>query len=121
MSQGIYASSGHHANPMSVMAVVVGMLGAVASVTLWLARYNPDGPVVRWVTTTLEGVTPEQLALLAATLGTMAILAAILVSFGGFGGFAPSLAIALGVVALSYPVLSYLNVMSGGLRPNLFS
>jgi hypothetical protein len=50
----------------------------------------------------------------------MAVISGILSSLGGRGGAAVVLALVLGVVALSYPVLSWLNVVSGPLRPQLF-
>jgi hypothetical protein len=62
----------------------------------------------------------SQLVLLAAVLGVMAVVSGILSSLGGRAGGAVIVALVLGVVALSYPVLSWLNVVTGPLRPSLF-
>ena len=61
----------------------------------------------------------DQIAVLAAVLGVMALLLGILSSSGGRGRFSTSIAIVLGLVAISYPVLTALNVVTGPLTSHV--
>ena len=49
----------------------------------------------------------------------MALLLGILSSSGGRGRFSTSIAIVLGLVAISYPVLTALNVVTGPLTSHV--
>jgi hypothetical protein len=66
------------------------------------------------------GTLARQLAVLAAVLGVMAILSAIVASSGGSGG-AYVVGMVLGLVALSYPLLTWLNIVSGPLKPGFLN
>ena len=111
---GIYQSSGRTRNPLGVASVVMGGVGAVASVILWAYQYNPSGPLVRSVASKLGPglASGDALVLFAAIFGGLAVISAIAVSMGGSGKGTSVLAIALGVVALSYPVLSWFKVFT---------
>ena len=58
----------------------------------------------------------EQLTALAAVLGLIAVIGSIMTSSSGEGGGGYFLGLVLGLVGLSYPVLSWLDVISGPLR-----
>jgi hypothetical protein len=119
---GIFSSSGHHGDPLGVVAAVVGIGGAACSALLWVYQINPDSTILGKYSAQMAsgGRLSSQLVLLAAVFGVMAVISGILSSLGGRAGGAVILALVLGVVALSYPVLSWLNVVSGPLRPQLF-
>ena len=42
VGMGIYQSSGRTRNPLGVVSVVVGIVGAAASIILWAYQYDPD-------------------------------------------------------------------------------
>jgi hypothetical protein len=119
---GIFGSSGRQGDPLGITAALVGIGGAACSVLLWIYQMNPESTFLgKWsAQMTSTGRLGSQLVLLAAVFGAMSIIAGLLSSVGGRGSGAVIVAIVLGVVALSYPILSYLNVVSGPLRPSLF-
>jgi hypothetical protein len=49
----------------------------------------------------------------------MAVLSSIMTSSSGEGGGSYFIGLVLGLAGLSYPVLSWLNVLSGPLRPDI--
>ena len=53
VGMGIYQSSGRTRNPLGVVSVVMGVVGAAASVILWAYQYDPSGPLVRSVASRL--------------------------------------------------------------------
>ena len=119
---GIYESSGRsYADPIGGVALVTGFAGAALSVALWLARFQPDSPVLGSYGARLASGGPfaSQVAILAAVLGVMALLLGMMSSTGGRARLSTSLAIVLGLLAVSYPVLTALNVITMPLRPNL--
>ena len=101
---------------------LVGIGGAACSALLWIYQANPDSTVMGSYSAQMTngGRLGSQLVLLAAVLGLMAVIAGILSSLGGRAGASVIVALVLGLVALSYPVLSWLNVVTGPLRPTLF-
>jgi hypothetical protein len=113
-AMGIYQSSGKTRNPLAGIALVVGVGGAFASVVLWAYQVDPHGAFVRSVTSKLgPGIAVgDGLMLVAAICGAVAVTLAITGSFGGSMGGSSVLAVALGVIALSYPVLSWFQVVS---------
>jgi hypothetical protein len=119
---GIFGSSGRHGDPLGVIAALVGVAGAACSALMWIYQINPDSTFLGSYSAQMTngGRLGSQLVLLAAVFGLMAIIAGILSSLGGRAGASVVIALVLGVVALSYPVLSWLNVVSGPLRPSLF-
>jgi len=119
---GIYESSGRsYADPIGGVALVTGFAGATLSVALWLARFQPNTALFGsyGARLTAGGPFASQVAILAAVLGVMALLLGMMSSTGGRARLSTSLAIVLGLLALSYPVLTALNMITGPLRPNL--
>jgi len=111
---GIYQSSGHTRNPLGVVSVFVGIVGALISVVLWAYQYDPGGPFVRSVASRLgPGLAlGDSMVLLAAICGGLAIAMAITGSVGGSTKGSSAMAIVFGVIALSYPLLSWFKVLS---------
>src|SRR6185295_10556487 len=111
---GIYQSSGRTRNPLGALAVAVGMLGACASIILWAYQYDPTGALVRSVASKLGPglVLGDALVLFAAIFGAFAVLSAIALSVGGSPRASSVVAIVLGVIALSYPVLQWFKVFT---------
>jgi len=114
---GIYQSSGRTRNPLGAVSVFVGIVGAVASVILWAYRYDPDSSLVRSFASTLGPglASGDALLLFASIFGGLAVISAIAVSVGGSTRASSVVAIVLGVVALSYPVLTWFKVLTGPL------
>jgi hypothetical protein len=117
---GIYQSSGRTRNPLGVLSVVVGMLGAGASVILWAYQYDPGGALVRSVASKLGPgfVLGDTLVLFAVIFGTIAVVSAIALSVGGSTRATSVVAIVLGVIALSYPMLQWFKVFTRPLLRN---
>jgi hypothetical protein len=111
---GIYQSSGHTRNPLGVVSVFVGVVGALASAVLWAYHYDPGGPFVRSIASKLgPGLAlGDGMVLLAAICGGLAITMAIAGSVGGSTKGSSAIAIVFGAIALSYPVLSWFKVLS---------
>jgi hypothetical protein len=117
---GIYQSSGRTRNPLGVASVFVGVVGAVASIVLWAYQFDPGGPLVRSFASKLGPglASGDALVLFAAVFGGLAVISAIAVSVGGSTRASSVLAVVLGVVALSYPVLSWFKVFTRPLLRN---
>jgi hypothetical protein len=114
-SMGVFASSGKVSNPLANMGVIVGLVGAALSVILWIHHYQPDIQIVGHYTDQLNGDLGDQARTLAAVLGAMAVISAIAASLGAGSeqrSGHTAAALILGVVALSYPVLTALNVVT---------
>jgi hypothetical protein len=112
---GIFQSSGKQQNPAVGLSILAGAVGAAFSLVLWLYAYRPDtgflGEAGREIAA--KGVLHDNLQLLAALFGVIAILASIIASLGGRGRWTTATGLGLGLVALSYPVLSWLNLVTG--------
>jgi len=117
---GIYQSSGRTHDPLGAIAIVVGIVGAGASVILWAYQFDPRGALVRSVASKLGPgfVLGDTLVLFAAIFGTIAVVSAIALSVGGNTRATSVLAIVLGVIALSYPVLQWFKVFTRPLLRN---
>ena len=111
---GIYQSSGRAANPLGVVSVLVGAVGAVASVVLWAYQYDPNGAIVRSIATRLGPgfALGDGLRTTALVCGAASVAMAIAGSLGGRLRGSAVIAIVLGVVALSYPILSKLDIVT---------
>jgi hypothetical protein len=119
---GIYESSGRsYTDPIGAVALLTGFAGAVLSVALWVERSQPGTSLFGTYGRQLANGGPlaSQVAVLAAVLGTMALLLGIVSGMGGRARLSTSLAIVLGLLALSYPVLTALNIVTSPLRPHL--
>jgi hypothetical protein len=121
MSSKIFGSSGRRSNPIGVISILTGLIGALASGVLWIYRLNPDSTILGKYAAQLGhgGALTGQIAMLAAILGLMAVIGSITSSTGGEGAGGYFIGLVLGLVALSYPVLTWLNIVGGSLRPGL--
>ncbi len=117
---GVFGSSGRHANPMGVVSIVSGLAGALTSAILWIYRVHPESQILGKYSAEVAhgGRLGEQLVVLAAVLGLMAILSSIMTSSAGQGGGGYFIGLVLGLFALSYPLLTWLNIISGPLSPS---
>jgi hypothetical protein len=118
----VFGSSGKRSNPAGVVGILAGIAGAACSAILWIYKIHPESQLMRSYSADLAagGTLARQLAVLAAVLGVMAILAAVTASTGGSGG-GYVVGIVLGVAALSYPLLTWLNIVSGPLKPSILN
>ena len=111
---GIYGSSGKTANPAGTIGVLVGVIGAAFSAILWFYHFNPTSTLLGSYSAELAagGQLADQLRLLALVLGGIAVVLGIVAGLGGRGGSTGVIAILMGIVALSYPILSGVNMIS---------
>jgi len=116
---GVFGSSGKRSNPMGVVSIVTGLAGALAAAILWIYRIQPESQILGKYASQVAhgGPLAGQLAALAAVLGLMAVLSSIMTSSSGEGGGSYFIGLVLGLVALSYPLLTWLNIVSGPLKP----
>lgn len=105
---------------MGFVAVVSGLAAALASAVLWIYRVEPGSRILGQFSAEVAagGQLAEQLTALAAVLGLMAVLGSIMTSSSGEGGGSYFIGLVLGLVGLSYPLLTWLNIISGPLRPH---
>ena len=115
----LFGSSGSHANPIGLVAIVTGLGGALASAVLWIYRLNPNSTILGKYSAEMAhgGLLASQLATVAALLGVMAIIGAVMATTGGEGAGGYFIGLVFGVVALSYPVLTWLHVVSTNFEP----
>jgi hypothetical protein len=114
MSDRIYGSSGSRTNPLTVVAVLVGLAGAACSALLWLRRISPDSNFLGSITSHLatNSSLSDRLEIVALAAGIVAILIGLVSVIGGSkAGAGVVLAVVLGVASLSYPVLVSLNIV----------
>jgi hypothetical protein len=111
---GIYGSSGTQANPLGTIGILTGALGAAFSVILWIHHFQPDATFLGEYSAQIVSGGPlaDQLRLLAGFFGLMAVIAGIAGGLGGKGSATTVASLLLGIVALTYPVLSWLNVVT---------
>lgn len=119
MSSRLFGRSGRHTNPIGVVSILTGVAGALASAILWVYEVEPASRILGRYSAELAagGLLSEQLASLAAVLGLMAVITSIMASSGWEGGGGSFIGLILGIVALSYPVLTWLHLVSGPLQP----
>lgn len=118
----VFGSSGRRSNPVGVLSILTGLAGAGASALLWIYRVHPSSQILGSYSESLAagGQLAEQLAALAAVMGFMAIISSIMSSSSGDGG-SYFIGFVLGLVGLSYPVMTWLDIVQGPLRPRIFS
>jgi hypothetical protein len=111
---GIFSSSGKTANPAGTVGSLVGVIGAVFSAILWLYHFNPDSTLIGKYSQQLAagGQLADQMRLLAIVFGAIAVVLGIVAGLGGRGNGTSVASILLGIVALSYPVLTALNLVN---------
>jgi hypothetical protein len=114
VSMPIFGSSGKTSNPLGNLGVLAGLVGAAGSVILWWFRFQPSSTILGRYSPQIAGGGPiaDQLRVLAAAVGLMAVIAGIAGGLGGRGNASTVAALLLGVVGLSYPVLTYLNLVT---------
>jgi hypothetical protein len=110
---GIYGSSGKTANPLGTIGVIVGVIGAVFSVLLWIYRFNPNASLLGSYSIQMgaNGTMSSQLGTLALVFGLIAVVLGIAGGLGGRSTASTVASILLGIVALSYPVLNSLHMI----------
>jgi len=115
----LFGSSGRRTNPIGVISILTGLGGALASAVLWIYQIEPGSRIMGKYSAELAagGMLSEQLTSLAAVLGLMAIISSMMASSGWEGGGGYFIGLILGIVALSYPVLTWLNIVSGPFTP----
>lgn len=111
---GIYQSSGRSTNPLGFFSVLIGAFGAGASVVLWAYQYDPHGALVSSIASKLGPgfALGDGLVLTALICGLFTVGLAIVGALGGSLKGSAVVSIVLGVVALSYPVLTKLDVVA---------
>lgn len=119
MSSKLFGSSGRRANPIGIVSLLTGVTGALTSAVLWIYQIEPSSQILGKYSAQVAagGLLAEQLTSLAAVLGLMAVISSMMASSGWEGGGGYFIGLVLGIVALSYPVLTWLNVVSGPLQP----
>ena len=110
----IYGSSGRQSDPLSNMGVVVGIVAALIAAILWYYHFQPNSQLLGSYSSRVSGGGDlhDQLRVLSAVLGTMAVIAGVGGSLGGRGRASSVAALVLGVAGLSYWVLTALNVFT---------
>jgi hypothetical protein len=110
---GIFGSSGRTANPVGSLGIVIGLAGALLSGALWLVHFQPETAVLGHYGAQIAtgGALADQIRLLATMLGVMAVLFGIIGGLGGRGSGSTVASLVFGIAALSYPVLTGLNVV----------
>lgn len=98
---------------MGAMGILTGFIGTAFSVVLWIHHYQPDTGMLGTYSTQIAGGGPlaDQLRLLAATFGALGVIAGIGAGLGGRGSATTVASLLLGIAALSYPVLTWVNVV----------
>jgi hypothetical protein len=106
-------------NPIGIVSIVTGIAGALCSAILWIYQIEPSSQILGTYSAQLAagGMLAGQLTSLAAVLGLMAVITSMMASSGWEGGGGYFIGLILGIVGLSYPLLSWLNVVSAPLKP----
>jgi hypothetical protein len=114
---GIYGSSGKTSNPLGGVGVLVGAIGAAISVILWIHYFDPSTSMFGELSVRITvGDLADQLPVLAAAFGTMAVIGGIAGGLGGRGSGSTVASLLLGIVALSYPVLDWIQGATTGIN-----
>jgi len=119
----VFGSSGKRSNPIGLISFVTGIAGALATAVLWIYQIEPSSRIMGSYSSELAagGMLSSQLTALAAVLGVMAVLSSMMSSSGGEGGGGYFVGLVLGLFALSYPVLTWLDIVSGPLKPGFLN
>jgi hypothetical protein len=119
----VFGSSGRRSNPIGAISIVTGIAGALTTAILWIYQIEPSSRIMGGYSSELAagGLLSQQLTTLAAVLGLMAVITSMMSTSGGEGGGGYFIGLVLGLFALSYPVLTWLNIVSGPLKPRFLS
>jgi hypothetical protein len=109
-------------NSLGVVAALCGVAGALLTGILWLYQQRPNSPLLGQYGYEIAhgGPLREDLVLLAGLLGAVAIIAAMLSSIGGATRASAIAALLLGAVALTFPIMVWLDMVGTPLRVALF-
>ena len=109
-------------NPLRIAAAVCGIAGALIASMLWLYQQRPHSPLLgRYGYEVAHGgPLRDDRILVAALLGIVAVLSAILSSIGGTAKPSAMAGVLLGVFALTYPVMVWLDMIGTPSRVSLF-
>jgi hypothetical protein len=109
----LFGSSGRVSNPLANLGVLLGVAGALCSAVLWLYHYQPDSTLLGSYSGRVAtgGELHDEVVVLAAVCGAAAVAIGIVTSMGGRGSALSVFSVVMGVVALSYPVLTWLDVV----------
>ena len=93
--------------------MVVGGLGAAFSALLWIYHFQPNATILGSYSVQMAegGAMASQFGTLALVFGMIAVVVGIAGGLGGRGSGTTVASILLGIVALSYPVLSSLHLI----------
>ena len=118
---GIYESSGHTRNPVGVIAVLVGLVAAASGLALWGYQYAPDSALIASIAGHLGAgsLLGDRLVTVAGIGGAIACGLAVITSLTGTGKASVVVALVLGVIGASFPVLSSLDVITRPLAHRL--
>ena len=119
----VFGSSGKRSNPIGLISIVTGIAGALTTAVVWIYQIEPSSRIMGSYSSELAGggMLSSQLTALAAVLGVMAVLSSMMSSSGGEGGGGYFVGLVLGLFALSYPVLTWLDIVSGPLKPGFLN
>jgi hypothetical protein len=109
-------------NPLGVLAPVSGAVGALITLGLWLVQLRPGSSLLGEYGEEIAagGQLREDLIVLAGLLGVVAIGSALLSSLGGPAKTSAIVGILLGAVALTYPVMAWLDAIQAPVHVSLF-
>jgi hypothetical protein len=109
----IFGSSGRVSNPLANLGMLLGVVGVVCSAVLWLYHFEPDSTLLGSYSGRIAsgGQLHDQVVVLAAVCGAAAVAIGIITSMGGRGSALSVFSLVIGVAALSYPVLTWLDVV----------
>jgi hypothetical protein len=110
------------ANGLGVLAALCGVAGAVVTGVLWLYQQRPASPLMGQYGYEIAygGPLREDLTILAALLGSVAIVAALLSSIGGRTRASAIAAVLLGAVALTFPLAAWFELIGAPLARTVF-
>ncbi len=98
---------------MGAMGILTGLIGTAFSVVLWIHHYQPDTEILGSYSAQIAygGALADQLRMLAAVFGALGVIAGIGAGLGGRGSSTTVTSLLLGIAALSYPVLTWVNAV----------
>lgn len=118
---GIYESSGRTHDPLGIVALGAGAVSAASGLIMWAYQLDPNGALVRSVSARLGAgaLLGDRLVMIDLIAGAAAVGLAVIASMGGRAKGTAVAALVLGVIGLSYPILSSLDVIRRPLENTL--
>ena len=114
----IYQSSGQTRDPLGILALGVGAVAATCGLVMWAFQLDPNGALVRTISARLAagGLLGDRLELISLIAGAVAIGLGVIASLGGRARGSAVGALVLGVIGVSYPLLSSLDLITRPLQ-----